>query len=416
MQDKKMNYRKIIIWTSIAVLVFWGFSFVLLNWSESTRGTFGDMFGAVNALFSGLAFAGIIITIYMQREELALQRKELKETKGVFEKQSKIMADQQNDNAFFNLLANHRQMVESLKRGRLIFKGRKLKNPITDTEIVSGYELIDEIATRWFDHFQTYSKMVTSKVIWNLGDGTVHPFDLVHDTPEIFSYFREVEHIKVFITERFENTDQRKFYEETLWNSLLLSEKFVFETILFNSDEKHSYEHAFQVYNANEELVDFNQSAIPWIEAEYSYDRDEDGYHPFVEFKTDGNIVNYFLVVTERNGESKQLHSLKMELDKGSNLTHLRLGLNELIINSKVGIEKLPTSENNELRRAIDDHNIYVVLMIEYMDHRYKVPVGLSLRIDTDWASLSYVNYDGNNNVNNLSEERALRLCETLSP
>lgn len=44
-------------------------------------GQFGDMFGAVNTLFSGLAFAGIIYTILLQRNELALQRVELSETR-----------------------------------------------------------------------------------------------------------------------------------------------------------------------------------------------------------------------------------------------------------------------------------------------------------------------------------------------
>jgi hypothetical protein len=39
---------------------------------------FGDMFGAINALFSGLALAGIIYTIIIQREELRLTRDELK--------------------------------------------------------------------------------------------------------------------------------------------------------------------------------------------------------------------------------------------------------------------------------------------------------------------------------------------------
>lgn len=48
---------------------------------EQRRGTFGDMFGGLNALFSGLAFAGIIITILLQSKELALQRQELKETR-----------------------------------------------------------------------------------------------------------------------------------------------------------------------------------------------------------------------------------------------------------------------------------------------------------------------------------------------
>lgn len=46
-----------------------------------TRGQFGDVFGAVNALFSGLAFAGLIYTVFLQREELALQRKELELTR-----------------------------------------------------------------------------------------------------------------------------------------------------------------------------------------------------------------------------------------------------------------------------------------------------------------------------------------------
>ena len=52
---------------------------IIDNWTD--RGTFGDLFGVVNALFSGLAFAGIIYTILLQRTELKLQRQELKETR-----------------------------------------------------------------------------------------------------------------------------------------------------------------------------------------------------------------------------------------------------------------------------------------------------------------------------------------------
>lgn len=37
----------------------------------------GDAFGVFNALFSALAFAGVIYTILLQRDELELQRKEL---------------------------------------------------------------------------------------------------------------------------------------------------------------------------------------------------------------------------------------------------------------------------------------------------------------------------------------------------
>ena len=42
------------------------------------RGQFGDIFGGINALFTGLAFAGVIYTILLQRRELELQRTELR--------------------------------------------------------------------------------------------------------------------------------------------------------------------------------------------------------------------------------------------------------------------------------------------------------------------------------------------------
>jgi len=44
-------------------------------------GQFGDLFGTINALFSGLAFAGIIAAILLQRQELQLQREELVSTR-----------------------------------------------------------------------------------------------------------------------------------------------------------------------------------------------------------------------------------------------------------------------------------------------------------------------------------------------
>jgi len=53
--------------------------YVFPDWSA--RGQFGDMFGAVNATFSGLAFAGLIYAILLQREDLALQRSELELTR-----------------------------------------------------------------------------------------------------------------------------------------------------------------------------------------------------------------------------------------------------------------------------------------------------------------------------------------------
>lgn len=79
--------------------------------SPAERGTFGDMFGAVGALFSGLAFAGVIVTMLQQKEELELQRKELAQTNLALESQRKEMESQNRtimlqrfENTFFNML------------------------------------------------------------------------------------------------------------------------------------------------------------------------------------------------------------------------------------------------------------------------------------------------------------------------
>lgn len=86
------------------------------------RGTFGDMFGAVNALFSGLAFAGLIITLLYQKEELKLQREELKQTraelkgqKREFEIQNKTLKQQQFSTTFFQLLNAVQKNIDNLE-------------------------------------------------------------------------------------------------------------------------------------------------------------------------------------------------------------------------------------------------------------------------------------------------------------
>ncbi len=56
----------------------------LSRWSD--RAAFGDMFGLTASLFSGLALAGVIYAIWLQKEELGLQRKELELTRVELEK------------------------------------------------------------------------------------------------------------------------------------------------------------------------------------------------------------------------------------------------------------------------------------------------------------------------------------------
>lgn len=101
---------------------------IFLPYSKEARGTFGDQFGAVNALFSGLAFAGLIYTIMLQRKDLKLQRqdlklqrkeleltrKEMEEQTAEFEKQNETLKIQRFENTFFNMLSQFQEVVNSL--------------------------------------------------------------------------------------------------------------------------------------------------------------------------------------------------------------------------------------------------------------------------------------------------------------
>lgn len=71
--------RTALVIVAVQVGIGTGVYFFLPDWQ--TRGQFGDVFGAANALFSGLAFAGLIYAILLQREDLELQRKELEMTR-----------------------------------------------------------------------------------------------------------------------------------------------------------------------------------------------------------------------------------------------------------------------------------------------------------------------------------------------
>jgi hypothetical protein len=67
------------LWLSSWAIIAWAFPTEGKTDGYTTRGQFGDMFGAVNSLFSGLALAGVVYTIYLQHREIEEQRKEAKE-------------------------------------------------------------------------------------------------------------------------------------------------------------------------------------------------------------------------------------------------------------------------------------------------------------------------------------------------
>lgn len=82
-------------------------------------GLWGDSFGFVNAMLSALAFAGVLVTLWMQRRELQLQREEMKlsrdEMKATrLEHQRMAKSQEESENRLF--LAAYMSALESLRQ------------------------------------------------------------------------------------------------------------------------------------------------------------------------------------------------------------------------------------------------------------------------------------------------------------
>ena len=127
--DKDSGTPKKVSWwplwlTFLGIIFLWGMSIIVLCWlfpNIGVRGQFGDTFGAVNALFAGFAFAGIIFAIILQKKELELQRQELKETrdeirgqKEQLQAQDQTLKKQNFESSFFHLLSLHNEIVSSM--------------------------------------------------------------------------------------------------------------------------------------------------------------------------------------------------------------------------------------------------------------------------------------------------------------
>ncbi len=99
-------------------------SFIELKNSDdfSAFGLSGDFFGLANSVFSALAFAMIIVTLWMQKYELKQQREELEITRDVL-KQQQLEMEEQNEslrrqtfeNTFFGMLQMHSEIVAAVK-------------------------------------------------------------------------------------------------------------------------------------------------------------------------------------------------------------------------------------------------------------------------------------------------------------
>jgi hypothetical protein len=123
---KRLQIAILAVAATALVISVWGLSWYWLTqhsgmgtWQE--RSEFGQAFGAINALFAGLAYAGLIITIFLQTRQLSIQSRQLEhahdelvEQRRRIESQTRMLARQQFEGTFFQLLTFHHDTVDSL--------------------------------------------------------------------------------------------------------------------------------------------------------------------------------------------------------------------------------------------------------------------------------------------------------------
>ncbi|AZP30601.1 hypothetical protein DLK06_16870 [Acinetobacter pittii] len=118
-------------------------------------GTYGDSYGSLNTLFSGLAFAALFISLLLQRRELEAQRKELtaqreetKESNKIAENQRKITEQQAH------LLAQQIKSVKHQHFNQILFNLLKEKNRRIESmkyKDMDGIEIIKYLALLFID-------------------------------------------------------------------------------------------------------------------------------------------------------------------------------------------------------------------------------------------------------------------------
>lgn len=176
-----LHVRKVITVGILSVVTMVSAYAIALIWltrpdsglSIGESGTFGDSFGALNALFTGLGFMGLLVTIFLQREDLKLTREELSETRQEIKIQSKTFQQQQFEDSFYRLLTLYKENLSTLSATK----------PLSDSEKIYGIEVLSVVLAR----FDSACKQMSHKFSDNLEQQEEYVYSLFRTCRNVFS-------------------------------------------------------------------------------------------------------------------------------------------------------------------------------------------------------------------------------------
>lgn len=196
LSDNKKEWSFFII-ISIAVFVLvLSFNLILSCWINlpcpGTSGEFGDQFGVLNTLFTGLAFAGLIMTIILQRKDLALQRQEMR-------------------NAIIEQQAQTEQFEEQTRLQQKQYEESQKNFTISQTNSIF-YNSLDHIYTLYRNFLSDRKDLLESEIFNIISGRTTRFYTYSYAYPFSKSFYLLVE----YILENIDNEKTKIFYLQTL--------------------------------------------------------------------------------------------------------------------------------------------------------------------------------------------------------
>lgn len=286
------------IFLGIAICVILGswsiFAFITPNaifgdMSLARRGQWGDTFGSLNALFSGLALLFLIVAVYLQRKELKVYQQEI-------QNQNSLMQKETFERTFFNLL----DMIEKrYHSSEYYFK----YYPSSESAIFGTLE--EEIARQGleaikYDHgteepLHAYVK-ATGKMAFEQGvsEEDIVSLDLAHSfSPYVSLLYRTL----LFIddTKFSDCREDKKFYTDMIRNRMSNEELVViFFVGMMNKQQEEASSSDIdcselkRLINTYEFFYNISLKD-EWYEKVISYDRSAfgDKLHPQIDEKFD---------------------------------------------------------------------------------------------------------------------------------
>jgi hypothetical protein len=227
-EQQKERVWPVVVALMIAVTLWLGNLWYGYRIEGDDRGLFGDMFGAVNALFSGMAFVGVIYAISMQWHEIAIAKAEIKYTKTILDKQQEQLTLQNQEtkkqafeSTYFQLvrlfteITNQIDLQKMGKSGTMVTKGKD-SFPVFLDRLRKAYNPMEKTPYGGRDF-----------------DASYETFYDEHNT-ELGHYFRMLYNIVAFIEKSY--VENKNFYAKILRAQLSDAEVAI---LFYNGLAKH---------------------------------------------------------------------------------------------------------------------------------------------------------------------------------